>query len=105
MTHDGSIDTIPITPSLHTLQEGIETREASGLCFYRSVSYCLDIRLARPQRDQPSSACIGDANSLSVRWVKLGSAGCMNYADGMANIDDQYDQPLGSRGIPCDSQS
>lgn len=42
-----------------------------------------DIRLARPQRNQSLVAGIGDGdNSLSMRWVKLGSLGSMNHADG-----------------------
>lgn len=42
-----------------------------------------DIRLARPQRDQSLVAGIGDSdNSLSMRWGKLGSTGCMNHAAG-----------------------
>lgn len=42
-----------------------------------------DIRLASLQRDQPPVAVVGDGdNSLSMRWVKLGSTGSMNHADG-----------------------
>jgi hypothetical protein len=49
----------------------------------RSVGNGSHIRLARPQRDQSLVAVVGDAdNSLSMRWVKLGSMGCMNHADG-----------------------
>lgn len=41
------------------------------------------IRLARPKRDQSVIALTGDGdNSLSMCLVKLGSAGCMNHADG-----------------------
>lgn len=47
------------------------------------VVHHLDIRLASPQRDYGVIPVIGDAdNSLSMRWVKLGSTGCMNHADG-----------------------
>ena len=39
--------------------------------------------MARPQRDQSLVAVVGDSdNSLSMRWVKLGSAGAMNHAAG-----------------------
>lgn len=42
-----------------------------------------DIRLARPKRDHGVIPVVGDGdNSLSMRWVKLGSTGCMNHADG-----------------------
>ena len=42
-----------------------------------------DIALARPQRDQSLVAVAGDSdNSLSMRWVKLGSRGSMNHAAG-----------------------
>lgn len=44
---------------------------------------CLDVRLARTQRDQPPVADVGDGdNSLSMRWVKLGSCSSMNHAAG-----------------------
>ncbi|WP_437436133.1 hypothetical protein, partial [Mycoplasmopsis synoviae] len=37
----------------------------------------------RPQRNQSLVPVTGDGeNSLSMRWVKLGSTGCMNHADG-----------------------
>jgi len=42
---------------------------------------CPDVCLARSQRDQSLVAGVGDGdNSLSMRWVKLGSTGCMNHA-------------------------
>ena len=59
-----------------------------SLCAIQSIRSSLtqhspDVRLARPQRDQSLVAGIGDGdNSLSMRWVKLGSTGCMNHADG-----------------------
>lgn len=41
------------------------------------------VGLTGPQGDQSLVAGIGDPdNSLSMRWVKLGSTGCMNHADG-----------------------
>ena len=41
------------------------------------------IRLARPKCDQSLVTGVGDGdNSLRMRWVKLGSTGCMNHADG-----------------------
>lgn len=55
-------------------------RESSSLI---SGCNCTDVRLACPQRDQSLVACVGDPdNSLSMLWVKLGSTGCMNHADG-----------------------
>lgn len=55
-------------------------RESSSLI---SGSNCTDVRLTCPQGDQSLVAGIGDSdNSLSMRWVKLGSTGCMNHADG-----------------------
>ena len=42
-----------------------------------------DIRLARTQGNYGVIPIVGDGkNSLSIRWVKLGSTGCMNHADG-----------------------
>jgi hypothetical protein len=42
----------------------------------------MDVSLTRPQRYQSLVAVVGDGdNSLSMRWVKLGSTGCMNHAD------------------------
>lgn len=50
---------------------------------------CSDVRLARPQRDQSLVAGVGDGdNSLSMRWVKLGSTGCMNHAGGTSAVAD-----------------
>lgn len=44
---------------------------------------CPDVRLARLERDQSLVTGIGDGdNSLSMRWVKFGSTGCMNHAGG-----------------------
>lgn len=41
------------------------------------------IALARLQCDQSLVAVAGDSdNSFSMRWVKLGSTGAMNQADG-----------------------
>jgi hypothetical protein len=41
------------------------------------------VGLTGPQSDQSLIAAIGDSdNSLSMRWVKLGSRGSMNQADG-----------------------
>ena len=59
-----------------------------SLCAIQSIRSSLtqhspDISLARPQRDQSLVAVVGDGdNSLSMRWVKLGSRGSMNHADG-----------------------
>jgi hypothetical protein len=47
------------------------------------VHHSPDIRLARPQRNHGVIPVVGDGdNSLNMRWVKLGSTGCMNHADG-----------------------
>ncbi|OIN52569.1 hypothetical protein BLL37_20120 [Pseudomonas azotoformans] len=41
------------------------------------------IRLAGAQGNQGAVTVVGDAdNSLSMRWVKSGSRGCMNHAAG-----------------------
>lgn len=47
------------------------------------VRYFPCIGLTGLQRDQPLIAVASDSdNSLSMRWVKLGSTGAMNHAAG-----------------------
>jgi len=50
----------------------------------RPMSNSPGVRLAGPQRYHGVIPVIDDGdNSLSMRWIKLGSAGCMSHRSGV----------------------